>query len=244
MTRSSRIAVVSLLAFQLSALHSLEAQTLNFSGYTWTVKSGDGLGPGPNNWSAANAWVDTSGYLHLRLNQVGGKWYAASVEMAQSLGFGTYQFWVVGAIDTLDKNVVLGLFNYTTPDVGPDGTNEIDIEFARWGESSNPNLSYAVWPAVEGIPHTSKKQPFSLSGSFTTHRFRWESTGVLFQSLHGHRDDNVNQFANWCYYPLDHTSRIPQEPLVVHLNLWLFQGKPPSNGQEVNVVIRKFTYTP
>lgn len=241
MTRSTRIALVSLLAFQLFAVCSVEAAvTLQFSGYTWEVKEGTGLGPGPNNWSAANAYVDTSGYLHLRITQSGGKWYAASVEMTQSLGFGTYQFWVVGAIDTLDKNVVLGMFNYA----GPDGTNEIDVEVARWGDSTGPNLTYAVYPAVANISHASKKQSFTLSGSFTTHRFRWESTGVFFQSLHGHRDDNVNQFANWCYYPLDHITRIPQEPLPVHLNLWLFQGNPPSNGQTVDVVIRKFTFTP
>lgn len=240
MARSTRIALASLLVFQLSALCSVEAATLNFSGYTWEVKEGSGLGPGPNNWSAANAWVDSSG-LHLRISQIGGVWHSASVEMPLSLGFGTYQFWVVGAIDTFDKNVVLGMFNYA----GPDGTNEIDVEVSRWGDGTNPNnLTYAVYPAVGGIPHTSKKQPFSLSGSFTTHRFRWESTGVFFQSLHGHRDDNVNQFANWCYYPLDNSNRVPQEPLPVHLNLWLFQGKPPSNGQPVEVVIRKFTFTP
>lgn len=33
------------------------ATTLQFSGYTWEVRSGEG-GPGPNHWSAQNVWVD------------------------------------------------------------------------------------------------------------------------------------------------------------------------------------------
>ena len=55
------------------------------------------------------------------------------------LGFGRYQFQVIGRIDQLDPNVVLGLFKYPTPDVGPDGTNEIDIEFAQWGRATANN---------------------------------------------------------------------------------------------------------
>lgn len=240
MTRSSRIVLASVLALQISALHSLEATTIQFSGYTWEVKSGDGLGPGPNNWSASNVWVDANGYLHLKITKVGDKWYSASVKMTQSLGFGTYQFWVIGAIDTLDKNVVLGMFNYN----GPDGTNEIDVEIARWGNVTNPNLNYSVYPAEAGYSYTSHRSTFSLTGTYTTHRFKWQSTNVFFQSLHGHQTGNVNEFDNWTFSPTNYTRYIPQNPAPARLNLWLFQGNPPSNGQEVEVVIRSFTYTP
>jgi hypothetical protein len=37
--------------------------------------------------------------------------------------------------------------------------------------------------------------------------------------------------------------RIPQNPLPVHMNLWLVDGKPPGDGREVEVAIRSFTYT-
>jgi hypothetical protein len=32
--------------------------------------------------------------------------------------------------------------------------------------------------------------------------------------------------------------------MPVHINLWLFQGRPPKDGQEVEVIIRGFKYTP
>jgi len=45
------------LAACLASAGAAQAKTLRFAGYDWVVKSGDDLGPGPCNWSAANAWV-------------------------------------------------------------------------------------------------------------------------------------------------------------------------------------------
>ena len=50
-------------AFTMS--FSVQAQALHWQGYTWTIKSGSGLGPGPNNWNPTNCFVDANGYLHL-----------------------------------------------------------------------------------------------------------------------------------------------------------------------------------
>ena len=70
-------------------------------------------------------------------------WLCPEVTSLEKFGFGTYQFVVEGAIDHFDKNIVLGLFNYS----GNDGYDEMDIEIARWGNSSYPNLNYTIWPA-------------------------------------------------------------------------------------------------
>ena len=70
----------------------------------------------------------------------------SSPALPSRLGFGTYQFKVIGRPDLFDDNVVLGLFNYTRPDVGPDATNEIDIEFAKWGGSQSQMGNWAVYP--------------------------------------------------------------------------------------------------
>jgi hypothetical protein len=32
--------------------------------------------------------------------------------------------------------------------------------------------------------------------------------------------------------------------MPVHINLWCFQGRPPTDGEPVEVVIRAFTFTP
>lgn len=220
------------------------AATIQFSGYTWEVRPPGSGGPGPNQWDPNNVWVDANGYLHLKLSNVNGQWRAAELYTTQRLGFGTYQWQLMTRVDQLDPNVVLGLFNYTRPDVGPDGTNEIDIEFARWGSGANPNLNYVVWPAVTGVVRTPDTSYFTLNGDYTTHRFTWNSNQILFQSLHGHTDTNTNEFHQWSFAPAQPLQAIPQTPLPVHMNLWLYEGRPPVNGQEVEIIISKFTFTP
>ena len=94
----------------------------------------------------------------------------------QRLGLGRYQFQVIGRIDKLDCNVVLGLFKYPTPDVGEDGTNEIDIEFAQWGRATANNADYVVYPALgPRIREDNLEFRVALKGDYTTHRFLWES---------------------------------------------------------------------
>lgn len=218
-------------------------RTVQFSDYTWEVRSGGG-GPGPNQWDPNNVWVDGNGYLHLKISNVNGQWRAAELYLNQRLGFGTYQWQVIGRVDQLDPNVVLGLFNYTRPDVGPDGTNEIDIEFARWGNAAYPIGNYTVYPARTGFASRSNTFNFTLNGDYSTHRFAWSSNRVFYQSLHGHTDTNSYEFKRWNYAPSRPLRQIPQAPLPVHMNLWLFAGRAPTNGQEVEVIIKKFTYTP
>lgn len=109
-----------------------QARTLKFSGYEWEVRSAGLQGPGPNRWDPENVSVDSKGQLHLKITKVADEWRCAELTLKKRLGFGRYQFQVIGRIDQLDRNIVLGLFNYPTPDVGKEGTNEIDIEFARW----------------------------------------------------------------------------------------------------------------
>lgn len=214
---------------------------IKFSGYQWQVKSGDNLPPGSNNWSDANAWVDSNGYLHLKITQHDGKLYSAEVVSTGSFGFGKYQFYVIGQIDQLDKNVVLGMFNYPVSGVSPDVGSEIDIEIARWSRSDNPNANYTVWSAQSGLKSATNTFNFSLNGTYTTQRFIWSSTGVDFQSLHGHQSGNSNTMASWSYKPGDYLNTVPQNPMPVHINLWLSGANAPSG--DVEIVISRFTYT-
>ncbi|HLV80643.1 MAG TPA: glycoside hydrolase family 16 protein [Chthonomonadaceae bacterium] len=222
------------------------ATTLRFSGYVWNIRQAGTGGPGPNQWDPANVWVDSAGQLHLKIADNGGQWTCAELWTQKRLGFGRYQFDVIGRIDQFDPNVVLGLFNYPTPDVGPDGTNEIDIEFAQWGNSQAPNGNYTVWPAQTGLtpPSNSYTFNFTLTTSKTTQRSTRQSTQISFQSLSGFQSGNTGQYASWVFAPSDYLQRIPQQAEPVHINLWLFQGHAPTNGQEVEIIIKRFTFKP
>ncbi len=215
-----------------------------FSGYEWEVRNSGLSGPGPNVWDKDNAWVDENGDLHLKITHASDGWHCAEVTMAQRLGFGTYQFQVTGRVDQLDRNIVLGLFNYPTEDVGPDATNEIDVEFARWGNPQANMGNYTVWPVQSELSPTSETFPVQLNGTYTTHRFTWQPDQILFQSLHGHTDGDDNLIHRWLYKPEEPSQRISQQPMPVHINLWLFQGQSPSDGQEVEIIIHNFTFTP
>ena len=240
---ASRILLAGTVALLTAACTISEARTIKFSGYDWTVRAGRG-GPGPNNWDENNVWVDQSGYLHLQLTSRGNQWYASEVSTTDRLGFGRYQFWVIGRLDRLDPNIVFGLFNYPTPDLGPDGTNEIDIEFSQWANPEAPMGNYTVWPTKKELVRASHRFPVELSGDYSTHKIIWNSTSVSFQSLHGHRDDNSSQFGEWLYQPRDPSSYVSQKPMPFRINLWCFRGQPPKDGQQVEIVIRSFKFTP
>jgi len=226
-------------------------KTITFSGNQWDVRADRG-GPGPNTWDPANVQVDGQGLLHLKTTRITNakgdiEWHCAEVSTQQRFGFGRYQFQVTGRIDQFDRNVVLGLFNHPTPDVGKDGTNEIDIEFAKWGKETQKNADYVVLP--QGLPDNNRDTDrtffqFALNGVNTTHRFLWRNDQVLFQSLHGHRDDDANEFERWLYMPIPPGDLIPQLPTPVHINLWLVCGLPPSDLTEVEMVISQFTFKP
>jgi hypothetical protein len=225
----------------LGGILSLEGGTVQFAGYDWTVKSGTG-GPGPNLWNERNVWVDEQGWLHLKISRRDGQWSCAEVVMQQRLGFGAYDFEISGRIDRLDDHVVLGLFNYPPADVGPDGTHEIDIEFARWGQAENPAGNYVVWPAQPGLRQQTSTFAFSLEHELTLHRFHWSRTRVVFGSWRGQTAQASEQLGGWTFGPSSPAASISSQAMPVHMNLWLFQGRPPKDGQEVEIVIRAFRF--
>lgn len=234
--------LASLVVTLTQPLHTLGA-TISFGGYDWAVRSGAG-GPGPNRWEESNVWLDAAGFLHLKIRVRDGTWSCAEVTLQKRLGFGRYQFQIDGPIDAFDPNVVLGLFNYPTRDVGGDETHEIDIEFARWGNPKAPIGNFTVWPVEKALKPTSKTFEFRLTGPGSTHRFHWSPTRVFYQSLQGHRDDDQELISDWNFAPPDSVKRIAQHPLPLHINLWLFQGRPPKDMKEVEVVIRSVRFTP
>jgi hypothetical protein len=236
---------LALLALALGHASVAAAQTtISFSGHTWLVKDSAAVsvGPGPNVFSddARNVRVDRRGRLHLRIRRVAGVWTCAEVVSAPSFGYGTYRFYVSRRVDALDANVVLGLFTWN--DDPAFNHREIDIEFSRWGNPSDPtNAQYVVQPYDTPGNLVRWVQPPRLRKS--THHFLWQSNSVGFQSLIGHTAS-----------PPDPSSVIAEETLTqdvpvaggenARINLWLFGGQPPLNRRSVEVVIERFEFEP
>jgi len=180
----------------------------------------------------SNVWVDAEGHLHLRIRKIGDTWYCSEVRTVEPTGYGMHRFYIIGRIDELDRNVIFAPFLYK------DATNEVDIEFTRWGstEPAAHNAQYAIQPFYEsGNIHTFR---MDLSGTWTTHYFDWSYSNILFKSIHGHHQEPPDPgllIQEW-----NNTgTRIPDErmDLNIHINLWLNHGYPPSNSQDVEVVV-------
>lgn len=217
----------------------------HFSGYDWDVKTtGDFVfGPGPNVFSdrPENVWVDSEGKLHLRITHENGQWRCAEVISDQSFGYGTYRFYIDSIVDDLDENVVLGLFTWS--DDPAFSHREIDIEISRWQNAADPaNAQFVI-------------QPYDTSGNLqrwtiptgttpSTHSFSWEFDQIDFVS-HGGAYNPIAPISPilsaWTYQGSD--IPIPGGEQI-RLNLWLVNGQPPVDGEEVEVVISRFVFVP
>lgn len=204
---------------------------INFSGINWTVKEGNDMGPANNDWSCDTVWVDNDG-LHLKIayDADTNTWYSAEVTAEKSYGYGKYLIKLKKDYTTLNENVVFGFFLYSSDN------DEIDIELSRFGNAANNanNSSYSLQPATKGH----KKAFFSsLSGDRTSHFFNWQQDVVSFQSIHGHYDKAPSQsmlIQEWTYTG---NHRLLPGSERLHINLWRFDEKAPSDGKEVEVVI-------
>ena len=225
-------------SFELPALG--QARTMTWSGRTWRITNGGMVGVCEGN--PANVSVDSNGYLHMRITNTNGVWTAAEIFTTVPLGFGTYQWHIDAPIDLIDQNVVVGLFPYGP--VGP-RTNEIDIEYARWGLANGPNADWVVYPA-SGTVKGSLAYSFTLNGgTLSTSRFIWGSTSVFACLLGGIEPPNSlsGLIRSWTYTPANPTVNIPQKTLPLGMNFWCFNN-PPSNGQDVEIVVRDFQFVP
>ena len=220
-------------------------RTINFAGYNWTVKDVY-MGPGPNYFSDSEeeVWVDENGYLHLEINYRDGVWNASEVVCNASIGNGKYIFVVDGRMDLLNEMVVLGMF--TWDDLTRDGDwREIDIEYSRWGQVDNEPGQYVIQPPST----TGNKYRFdivyNMGTNVTTNMFEWNSDGTVdFQTYFGDYtpDPNVeNMVASFNYTGNDAPEPGWEQPRI---NLWLFGGNPPSDSEDVEVVIKDFKLFP
>jgi len=216
-------------------------RTIKFSGYTWTVKASETrAGPGPNYFSdrEGDLWVDEHGQLHLNIVYRDGRWYCTEAFTTRPLGHGTYTFTLASRVDQLDKNVVLGLF--TWDDTAPEHHyREIDIEFSRWGLEENDNAQYVVQPWDN--PGNRHQFDMELQEDYSTHSFAWEPDRVNFSSFQGHESppDPGDEIESWFYTG---ASVPPEGKGNARINLWLLGGNPPSDGQEVEVVVAAFDF--
>lgn len=211
-------------------------RTIEFSGHRWKVK--DTLpgqwGPGPNFFSDSkdNVRVDEKGRLRLKIRKNSeGQWTCPEVISEQSFGYGNYRFDIEVLKKPLDENIVFGMFTWeTNKEVN---NREIDFEVSRWGDNGNENNAQFV---IQPYQHKGNLKRFyaPLAERNTSFQWVWKRDTLDFFSF-----TSESQVAAWTYSGPD----LPEPGKEkVRLNLWLFRGAAPSDGNEVEVVVKSFSY--
>ncbi len=222
--------IIIFLSFNVT--NTLAQRKIQFSGINWYVRNDPG-GPGPNEWSDSenNVWVDSLGYLHLKITKVGNTWYCSEVYTDKSYGYAKYTFQLASNAEKYDRNIVVGLFTYETD------SREIDIELSRWGD---PN-SVAGWYTIQPPPYTSANQKsfaLNMTNNYSTHIIDWSKDSISLQSYHGNfkgepsADSLIQQ---WTYIGSKNPPACVER---LHINFWLLEGLAPVNQKEAELIIK------
>ena len=216
---------------------------LNFSGYDWWVKNySTPVGPGPNYFSDAtnNVWTDTNVWLHLRITHRTNAWQCVEIISARTFGPGSYRFELNSVADNLDPNVTLGLFTWSDDPAFTD--REIDVECSRWQNAADTNNSQFVVQPYSLANHLVRyRVPPGLADS--THLFVWETNRISWQCQTGAYSAAATNLI--AAYVFTNAADVPQSgDENVHLNLWLINGNPPTDNNEVEVIIQSFNFVP
>ncbi len=253
------------------AINTEEKGDIAFSGYQWKIKSsaaGQVVGPGPNVFSRSldNVWLDANNMLHLKITKVGSQWRCSEVVSTKEFGYGTYIFTTASDLTTLNERAVLGLFTWNDYSFQTQGNSEIDVEFARWGDSSDTSLlTYSVQPVWFSQPgpyaERTRRPAMQVSKLKKTcvHVFKWTADLVTWASYEGEvYPTNSPPLCSWSYDKSNRTRQklegnqvsnpivipAPEDSTNVRFNLWLLNGQGPANNNQAEVVIKDFRFIP
>jgi hypothetical protein len=206
---------------------------LLFGGYSWRVRQGDGdPGGTSNHYESANAWTDPHGLLHLQIAGNKDRWTSAEVNLARSLGYGTYRF-VVRDLSQLEPSGVFSM--QVADDSGP--AREMDIEISHWGEPTSRNGQFVIQPYH--VPANTIQ--FDTPAGAVTFMLRWTPGRAAFRVYRGVESRWESRAVREHLF----TSGIPLSGgESVRFNLYVFghNSNPLRQGSEV--IVESFDYLP
>jgi hypothetical protein len=207
--------------------YELTTETMQFKGFDWYVRK-DGVGnPGNNTWRLNNVAVDADGKLRLRIVQQNGVWTCAEFGTNEKLGYGEYIFTVENMLNW-DKNVVAAGFKYL------DDSNELDIELTKWGNLTT-NAGFTVQPEpYVASNHIKFNLPIDIPN--TRHIIHHYPNDISFRI----EKQDGTELWGWKYTG----THVPEEMQYFVFQLWLVQGKPPSNNKPAELIISDFKFVP
>jgi hypothetical protein len=201
------------------------AERIAFSGFDWIVSDAaerfPGAAPGFS-WSRCNVRVrslpDGTEVLTLTLRKEQSGWRGAQLTTRDTYRYGTFSMAIESSLRGMlidSPSAVLGFFAY----LGPAYTNEIDVEFTRWGIVRSPAMHYTVWPdtSMGDTPLPANASGTGDPAEFAApaiHRFIWTNRSVAFQSISIPTSMHLG-------HAFKVTSNVPTKPMHIMLNFWV-----------------------
>ncbi|GAA0101418.1 hypothetical protein UT300012_21330 [Paraclostridium bifermentans] len=218
------------------------SRTIDFQGIQYKVKDSgnDVMGPNANNWSDSedNVNIDAKGNLNLNLVNRNNKWYASEVVVPLDMGYGRYEFRVIGNMDKIDSNVMASMFLYSNDN------QEIDIEFSDFKPDSEisqeGNMQFVMQPYYKA--GNLNRFRFKQGGSYTSYVIDFREKAVKFEAYHGHDTSNKkNLIREWTYTGKD----IPSpEGLKLRANIYIRGKSEPKTDSTLGFKFKRIKFTP
>jgi hypothetical protein len=246
---------------------SSSPRIIDFAEQQWIIESymSDKSYPGPNYYSndEAHVWVDNKGFLNMTIQQNEfGQWVCSSVKSVLPAKYGIHRFKVIGNLEDLDKNTVIGMFFYRIDPYSPDQRAEVDIELSSWGFpkdtpdgtiNASSNVHYVLWEpwSNDTTPVVQSSESFWMDmprGTHSTHELTWHPKTLSFLSYFGHSPNNPNKKVAR-YFELSNNKAdtwvLPKEDEKMHLllNFWLHESDHPASMQSQSIKI-KYEFEP
>ena len=172
---------------------------------------------------------------------------------------------MISNVADIEKNVVYGFFTWDNTSFLEQANSEVDIEFSKWGKSSDSlTLTQSVQPVWFNIPapyieRTNHPQMNLNKIKFpSTHSFTWTDSLITWKSYEGTDYPGTNLIASW-RFDKNNQARTKLEggkesnPIVIpkpgsdthaRINLWLLNGIAPSDNKEVELIVKEFKFIP
>ena len=232
---------LALIFFIITARFGLFAQTLqrlSFSGFEWYVRqTSEPEGPMNNLFGGTGTSVDllADGALRLSIAYREGDWHAAEVWTTKSLGYGTYTFRIRTPLAWLHPDLIFGAFTYSRA-LGY-FHREIDIEFSAWGKDAQALRGQYVIQPYDRAGNLYVFPAYSYQGS-SSQQFTWLADRIEFVSWLGYGEKppagDPRLIDAWTF---SDAKSIPKPSAAVHMNLYLFDGRPPGKKDGLQLVI-------
>lgn len=211
---------------------------IDFSGFTWRVRGKPSDRGGTSNpYTPDNVYVDQSGALHLRIIKRDQQWTCSEVNLARSLGYGTYSF-TVEDISKLEASVVFGMFawDYSTDQ---ETHREFDINISRWGDAQNKNAEFVLQPSFVPV----NRSRFVAPPGKLKYTIAWEPGRITMVTSRASRSRDTSVVSRHVF-----TSEVPT-PGFESVRMTFFAYRKPNQKSSAlqnpaEVVVERFEYLP